>query len=42
MYINIDKPENVSHFDIAPRATVDFGDDEEGVDNEVRYFFKYS
>jgi AdoMet-dependent rRNA methyltransferase SPB1 len=28
------KPENVSHFDIAPRATVDFGDDEDGVDNE--------
>jgi hypothetical protein len=30
-----DKTENVTHFDIAPRSTVDFGDDEEGVDNEV-------
>ena len=28
------KVENVTHFDIAPRATVDFGDEEEGVDNE--------
>ena len=28
------KTENVTHFDFAPRSSVDFGDEEEGVDNE--------
>ena len=28
------KVENVNHFDIAPRTTVDFGDDEDGVDDD--------
>lgn len=28
------KVESITHFDIAPRASVEFGDDEEGVDND--------